>query len=326
MKLTAKINNVDVKFKGDRDDVAYITKFLFATQEVKKAKSKKVKKSRTLIKKIDAVTIEINGVRLSLDDKSVNKVAGTDYCVYEQNGTYVISDNQNIKNAKKVGGFHYGLISENFVAQNNINEKHASNIAGINAYSIWDEKHRPICEPKGMVYIKKANIWVDIYLCNSDYDTKGTSTAFGAILAGYANEGRKLPNGMESFKYEDFEAVGKRFGKRMLTKDEFQIAMDGVKENVSAEDLDNGSIKHIDFLTSKFGIEQATGVQWVWSSDKYKDYNDRAVILGGGRVSGVNAGSRASYWSNYVWFTSWYIGCRFACDHLKPVQMSESEF
>ena len=131
---------------------------------------------------------------------------------------------------------------------------------------------------------------------------------------------------MESFKYEDFEAVGKRFGKRMLTKDEFQIAMDGVKENVSAEDLDNGSIKHIDFLTPKFGIEQATGVQWVWSSDKYKDYNDRAVMLGGDRDNGVSAGSRASAWYYCVWSSHWNFGCRFACDNLKPVQMSESEF
>lgn len=326
MKLTAKINNVDVKFKGDRDDVAYITKYLFATQEKKEVKNKSVKKSRTLIKKIDAVTIEIKGNILSLDSKLINKVAGTDYFVYEQNGTYIISDNENISNANKIGGFHYGLISENFNAQNNIDAKHANNIAGINKYSIWDEQHRPICNPKGMVYIKKANIWVDIYLCNSNFDEVGTSSSKGAILAGDKDEGRETPNGMQEFKYEDFVNLGKRFGKRMLTKDEFQIAMDGVKENVSAEDLDNGSIKHIDFLTSKFGIEQATGVQWVWSSDKYKDYNDRAVLLGGYRGDGVGAGSRASDWSACVWDSYWSIGCRFACDHLKPVQMSESEF
>lgn len=318
MKLKAKINNVGVNFTGDKEDVAYIVQLLFGMEQ-KEDKKIKVKKSKTLIKKIDAVTIEIEGKRLSLNDKSVNKVAGTDYCVYEQKGTYIISDNENIKNATKIGGFHYGLISEDFEAQNNIDEKHAFNIAGINAYSIWDDKHRPICDPKGMVHIKKANIWVDIYLCNSEFETKGTSKAFGAILAGDAGEGRKLPNGNANFKYEDFEAVGKLFDKRMLTKDEFQIAMDGVKENVSAEDLDNGTIKHIDFLTSKFGIEQATGVQWIWSADKYKDYDDRAVILGGDRDDGVNAGSRASSWNYYVWGADWCIGCRFACDHLKLV-------
>ena len=117
MKLRAKINNVGVNFTGGKEDVAYIVQLLFGMEQ-KEYEKVKVKKSKTLIKKIDAVTIEIEGKRLSLNHKSVNKVAGTDYCVYEQNGTYVISDNQNVKNAKKVGGFHYGLISENFVAQN----------------------------------------------------------------------------------------------------------------------------------------------------------------------------------------------------------------
>jgi hypothetical protein len=319
MKLTAKINNVDVRFSGAKEDVAYIAKTLLIGEK-KQSKSIGTKKSKTLIKKVDAVTVEINGVKLSPDDKSVSKVAGTDYCVYEQNGTYVISDNKNVKNAKKIGGFHYGLISENFIAQNNIDKKHASKIAGINAYSIWDEKHRPTCEPYGMVYVKKANIWVDIYLCNSDYKNVGTSFAKGAILAGHESEGRELPNDFEEFKYKDFVDAGNEFGKRMLTKDEFQIAMDGVKENVSAEDLDNGKIQHIDFLTSKFGIEQATGVQWVWSADKYKDYDDTAVVLGGHRGHGVDAGSRASDWDYYVWTTYWAVGCRFACDHLQPAK------
>lgn len=313
MKLRAKINNVGVNFTGDKEDVAYIVQLLFGMEQ-KEYEKVKVKKSKTLIKKIDAVTIEIEGKRLSLNHKSVNKVAGTDYCVYEQKGTYIISDNQNIKNATKLGGFHYGLISEDFEAQNNIDAKHAFNIAGINAYSIWDDKHRPTCDPKGMVYIKKANIWVDIYLCNANYKENGTSSSLGAILAGEADEGRELPSEYKEFKYQDFVELGNKFKKRMLTKDEFQIAMDGVKENASAEDLDNGKIQHIDFLTSKFGIEQATGVQWVWSADKYKDYEDRAGILGGYRGSGVYAGSRASSWSYYVWNTDWSIGCRFACD------------
>ena len=131
---------------------------------------------------------------------------------------YIISDNENIKNANKIGGFHYGLISENFEAQNNIDKKHASKIAGINAYSIWDEKHRPICDPKGMVYIKKANIWVDIYLCNANYKENGISSSFGAILAGDADEGRELPNKCKEFKYQDFVKLGNEFKKRIIKR------------------------------------------------------------------------------------------------------------
>lgn len=178
MNLTAKINNVDVRFSGGKEDVAYIAKTLLVGEQ-KQSKNIGTKKSKTLIKKVDAVTIEINGTRLSLNDKSVGKVAGTDYCVYEQNGTYIVSDNKNVKNAKKVGGFHYGLISENFEAQKNIDKKHASKIAGINAYSIWDEKHRPTCEPYGMVYVKKANIWVDIFQYAIDKDIVTVSRSKG---------------------------------------------------------------------------------------------------------------------------------------------------
>ena len=59
---------------------------------------------------------------------------------------------------------------------------------------------------------------------------------------------------------------------------QFQKATDGVKENCSAEDLDNGTIKYIDFLTSKYGLIQATGVQWVWSSDIYKEDDKRYIL------------------------------------------------
>jgi hypothetical protein len=31
-------------------------------------------------------------------------------------------------------------------------------------YSIWDLRHRPKCEPAGMVFIKRINLWCDIYL------------------------------------------------------------------------------------------------------------------------------------------------------------------
>lgn len=51
--------------------------------------------------------------------------------------------------------------------------------------------------------------------------------------------------------------------------------------------------------------------------------NKIAVILGGNRDNGVNAGSRASNWNNYVWNSNWNIGCRFACeDILKTMHSS----
>ena len=275
--------------------------------------NQKKQKSKKRIKKIDATTFEVDGKTIHLFDGE----KGTDYRVFKgKYGNYIISNKKGCnENEELIGGFHYGLILDDFIGNENISKENTEKIRGINAYSIWDQTHRPACDPSGMVYIKKANIWFDIYLCNSNFTAKGTSVSSGSILAGYADEGRSVPDGFKNLKYSDFQKIGEDNSKRMPTKSEFQIAMDGVEENVSAEEEDDGSIKHIDFLTSKYGIEQATGVQWVWSADKYKDYKDRALILGGSRGSGFNAGSRAVRWP-YFSHCVWCIGCRFACDHM----------
>jgi len=176
-----------------------------------------------------------------------------------------------------------------------------------------------------MAYVKKLDTWVDIYLVSDQYEELGTSAAGVNILAGYEHYGRKLPKGKEDCKWQDFKEIGEKFGKRMLTEKEFQVAMYGVKENCSAGDLDNGITKHIPDFMSKYGIEQATGCQCVWSSEQYGSNEERKKIFGGLRDETTYSGSRASYWDNTVWPTSWDVGCRYACDPLHPVDMSESE-
>jgi hypothetical protein len=280
-------------------------------------------KSKAIIKKVNPHTIEIDGVRLSLDKlprKNEFKTAGTDYYIYDEYGEYFVTS-EKMDDATLHGGFHYGLIPEDFEARNNISDKQAKKIRGINAYSIWDNKHRPVCDPEGMVYIPKLKIWVDIYLTNSEHKEYGTSRAGKHIAAGSEYNGRKYPVGLDEFKGEDIDAIAELHRKRLLTKDEFQVAMDGVKENDSARGLDDGTTKHIPDFVSKYGIEQATGVQWIWSSTPYgkEDEDDDRFILGGPRGNGVDAGSRASHWYYYVWNSYWYLGSRFACDHLEHV-------
>ena len=103
-----------------------------------------------------------------------------------------------------------------------------------------------------------------------------------------------------------------------------------------------GKVEHYPNLTSKYGIEQATGTQWIWGNDLANGHGTTdfawktgstdsrgnihstsnspvAVVLGGYRDVGVDAGSRASVWSGYVWDSNWAVGCRFACDHLELV-------
>lgn len=271
------------------------------------------------IKKINAHTIEVNGKQLSLNDsEKIVKTAGTDYYIHKnkKDNDFIISESKKLKMFKLIGGFHYGLIPEDFKAVNNINEKSANKIAGINHYSIWDKKHKPKCSPEGMVFVPALKIWVDIYLLNSEHKDNGTSKANLNIAGGGDFNGRKIPVDEEELKGDVVDKIAKFHNKRSLTQKEFRKPMYGVKEGASAEDKDDGTIKHIEDFTSRYGIEQATGVIWVWSKDKYNSQNDLRVLLGGARADGIGAGSRASNWHGYAWSSHWNIGCRFACDHL----------
>jgi hypothetical protein len=145
------------------------------------------------------------------------------------------------------------------------------------------------------------------------------------------------------FKWFHACEIAKANSKQLIDYAEFQTIAYGVQEQVDASTVDGGvaGIEHYDFLTSKWGVEQASGTQWIWGNDLANGYGTTtfsyqavtegrgiiystanapiAVILGGDRDDGVNAGSRASGWNNYVWSTGWYLGCRFACDHLQLV-------
>lgn len=42
-----------------------------------------------------------------------------------------------------------------------------------------------------------------------------------------------------------------------------------------------------------------------------------AALFGGNWSNGANAGARASYWYNYPWGSSYDVGARGRCDHLR---------
>lgn len=281
------------------------------------------------------------------------KTAGTDYYVYATStGTFYISSNENISIDRLIGGFHYGLVGESEAATGNKNEADMVKIRGINQYSFWDLKYRPVASTKGMVNIGKR--WYDIYLLNREHITNGTSKAGLFIAAGATTGGRAIPkipleyggNGTITYgKFTWFQAceIGKAHNKEMISYAEFPTITYGVLEGASSQtnayEVVAGKIEHYPNLTSKYGIEQATGVQWIWGSNlanyptdttwAWRDNTDSrgqiystensptAVLLGGSRDNGVSAGSRASLWSSYVWLSNWDIGCRFACDHLE---------
>lgn len=300
-------------------------------------------------------------VTLSLDTSGVGgldtgaKTAGTDYSVYAlSTGEWIISANKTAPsgyttaNSRRVGGFHYGVIPEAFSAINNITTADATKIAGINSYSFWDLKFRPICDPSGMVHI--FGRWYDIYLLNTDHHTYGTSAAGKTIAGGALDNGRNYPKiplfygGDGSVTYGTFtwfEAaeIAKAHSKDLISYNEFVAIAYGVLEASSASTADTGITQHLANYTSKFGLCMATGCQWIWGKDLHMrpdgtgwsyhsetegrgslyayQYGPTAAIFGGNRDHTSSSGSRASGWYHYVWASAWSIGCRFACDHLE---------
>ena len=264
--------------------------------------------------KTSTSSINVDGTILTL----TSAVPGTDYYFSK---TAI----QTVKNADTIGGFHYGLTAEAEAATGNKTEADMVKLRGINAYSIWTNWFRPVCEPEGMVYI--GGRWYDIYLLNSEHITNGTSKA-GAIIAGgattYGRQYPKIPlefggdNSLTYGKFDWYQAslIATANKKQMISNDEFISIAYGVQEALSANLLDGGlaEIEHYPTLTSKFGIEQATGTEWIWGKNAWGGY---AVVLGGYRGYGASSGSRSGYWSNALGNSNWSVGSRFACSHIE---------
>lgn len=281
----------------------------------------KKEKLASPIKKISPTKFKVYNTIFEIGTEQIDP--GTNVYIYQGAKGKPWFSTREYKNENLIGGFHYSLIPRDFAARNNIDEAHAKAIAGINAFSIWTQEHRPTCSPEGMAYDPLADAWIDIYMLGSKHDIYGTSAPHQIFLAGGNRCGRINPNGIRDFLYKDFENVAQKHGKRFITFDEFISATKGVKEYASAGDEDNGITTHNPDFVSRYGIEQATGHNWIWSE---KIDAEKAVLLGGRRDDGVHAGSRASNWHYTLSFSVWGIGCRFACDSLKPAKMSESEF
>lgn len=313
---------------------------------IKTFSSSPIVPSRVLPTKTATDTILVDGVSLTVS----SPVAGTDYY-------FSATAIQTVKDADTIGGFHYGLTAIAEAPTGNKTEADMVAIRGINAHSIWTNWFRPVANPEGMVYI--GGKWYDIYLLNSEHITNGTSKAGLAIAGALAANGRAIPkipleyggDGTVNYgKLTWFQAceIAKSHSKELIDYAEFPTIAYGVNEGKSSQtdgyEVVVGKIEHYSNLTSKYGIEQASGVQSVWGKDiagnrdessvswAWRDIADArgqiyslhnnhitAVVLGGHRINGVYSGSRASYWSHYIWITPFEVGCRFVCKHLELV-------
>jgi len=229
-------------------------------------------------------------------------IPGCDYGITLVKGEFKASRLPSLPSAEMLGGFHVGL--DGVIAP----------------HSIWDIEYRPSCpDPRGMVRIPGAG-WVDIYLLNTEPQINGTSAAGKTIADGLSHV--SMPDGeTKPLTWWNAVTVLARYGKQLLSRPLFETAMQGVEEG-KILGRDPETTGHSPGLKSIYGIEQATGCMWTWSSDIYNQNAPWMYILGGDWNSGA-AGPRQSYYSypGYYWTS---IGARGRCDHLSPV-LSEAK-
>jgi hypothetical protein len=297
--------------------------------------------------------VDVNGTLVAYQTDTAltmpTLTAGTDYAIYacadgsiRSDASFTAPTGYTTSNSRKIGGFHYAP-GGNAAAQSG-----GSATPAINPYSLWDLKWRPSCpDPRGMTLVAGA-FWCDIYLLGVDHYVNGTSK-YGVTIADGSSP-PKIPaafggngsNAYSSLNWWQAAECATAAGKRLLGYNEYAAAAYGVSEGTSVG-ADPVSTALDQLRTSKWGLIQATGNMWVWGRDlgTYRGdntgtwgWNNSAggrgqmyitpsnlavAVLGGSWFGSGDAGSRASYWSDYPWYASSDVGARCLCDHLNLV-------
>lgn len=296
---------------------------------------------------IDNAFVElVSNITVSLNTDLLipeNKTAGTDYYVYTKNdGTFYVSSNDSIGTDRLIGGFHYGLTGETEATSGTKTEADMVKLRGINEYSFWDLKYYANCKAgnKGMFIVD--NKCYDIYMGDVNYGIDFYSKANAQIAGGGTDNGRGYPkiplmfggNGTTNYgkltPFVAFDLVNAA-GKELISYQEFTKIAYGVQEGLAQPETIAGQTGHIGAVTSKYGMEQAIGTQWIWSSSfgtstsgtwnniadaRGQVYSDVIVaILGGARIEAAgHPGSRCSNWNSGLAASDWNGGFRGCCD------------
>ncbi|MBC2768565.1 hypothetical protein [Pusillimonas minor] len=256
-------------------------------------------------------------------------------------------------NAVKIGGFHYGLIASGTTPASGSfstagitsgggsfgwTQSDVDKLAGINEFSIWDLTFRCAGEQRGMTFDPIKQMWAGIYLMSDSPHIHGpsaynTNVASGTVLpyipAKWGGNGVLKYSRLSAFEAHELVSA---FGLRLPTYEEFMGFAFGVTE---AQSL-GGAASTIPATarqpgyTSRIGVEQATGHQWViggpiksvggsaWADIGRGSWygSSGLVLLGGIRGHAAISGSRCAIFFNALSDSYWSISVRAAGDHL----------
>lgn len=273
--------------------------------------------------------------------------------------------------AIQIGGFHYGLVDKDETlaggefatsgAGHIWTQEDVNAIRGINKFSLWDLNFRGDgivniegnlrngkLSNHGFVFDPATKAWVGIYFCSTDTDTYGLSRAGTDIASGTV--AAKVPKHFggdgttkRALDWWAAQEILQSQGARFSLEREFNSWAFGVTERTVAggAEVTYPITERIKKLTSRLGIEQATGVGYVWGGevgyrrDASDTFSMKDVVGGRGKVytAGTyglvrslfggartndpsHVGSRFSNWGAYPWFVNWILSVRPLRDHL----------
>lgn len=224
-------------------------------------------------------------------DQGSDFVHGSDYYIYicdpgtdTQDELYLISLNSSWPdgeawddtNTRKIGGFHYGRVRNTDDYGRAVNASGSVRGSGwesntrvdILPNSVWTTKHRPKCDPSGMVYLGNA-LWGDIYL-SSDDGANGLQSVYGGTPI----------TGTEGLNWYIAGERARRVGKRLPDYMEFTVAADGSPQGLNASNA-NGhtattnkartAVGKIANAISALNICDLVGNVWKWLNELLHD-------------------------------------------------------
>lgn len=159
-----------------------------------------------------------------------------------------------------IGGFHGLCVAVGTIAGHTLSGYAQGDILPA---SCWYSQHRPVCSPKGMVFVSGIRKWMDIYL--PSWNGSKLVSEYGGTIAGGASA--------KKFHWYKFTEEFGKIGKRLSFQQEFIPAAKGSPEgtNISGSADPGTTGGHSDTasrrIISNYGCEDMTGVLWQWGAD-----------------------------------------------------------
>jgi hypothetical protein len=234
-------------------------------------------------------------------------------------------------NSRKLGGFHCLCANVGTISGHTLSGYVASDILPA---SVWDQLHRPVCAPEGMVYSPGLGKWGDIYLA---------SLSAGQLVSSYNGvtaDGTSTP-AFDWYAFADsFAAIGKRLPfQHELMRLGFG-SPEGTNVAGSADPVTTGGHANTAGvrIISLIGCEDVYGVLWQHVVDTGGQYYAAGLVaqynaaittklgigynvptrcsVGGAWGGGTTCGSRSSNWAAGPLAQSNTVGARGVAEPL----------